>query len=115
MSRACVIGSCQLPAVSRNRCAVHAKPDEVQRHRFGASIYADKRWRGRHGLRAQVLREQPLCVLCLEQHVVTASTCVDHRIPHRGDARLAFDITNLRGPCATCHSRQTAEQTASRR
>lgn len=48
--RACRIGFCPHPAVSRSRCAVHAKPDEQQRHRFGISVYNDRRWRGKHGL-----------------------------------------------------------------
>jgi hypothetical protein len=67
--RACRIGFCPHPAVSRGRCAVHAKPDEQQRHRFGISVYNDRRWRGKHGLRNQVLHAQPLCVLCLERAV----------------------------------------------
>jgi hypothetical protein len=67
--RACRIGFCPHPAVSRSRCAVHAKPDEQQRHRFGISVYNDRRWRGKHGLRNQVLRAQPLCVLGLERAV----------------------------------------------
>jgi 5-methylcytosine-specific restriction protein A len=90
---------------------VHAPADEQQRHRYGARIYNDKRWRGRHGLRAQVLAQQPLCTICLEQHRVTLATVVDHRIPHRGDERLAFDIDNLRPLCAFHHGQITADAT----
>lgn len=112
LPRACRIGSCSQPAVSRGRCAQHAKPDEAHRHRFGAAIYADPRWRHpRHGLRAQVLRRDPLCVLCLKQGRATVSTVADHIRPHRGDERLAFDINNLRGICKPCHDRVTAGQT----
>jgi 5-methylcytosine-specific restriction endonuclease McrA len=105
------MGSCPHPAVSRGRCALHSPADEQQRHRFGPAIYNDKRWRGKWGLRARVLAEQPLCVLCLEQQRVSLATCVDHRQAHRGNERLAFDINNLRPLCASCHGRITADAT----
>lgn len=113
-SRPCRIGTCPNPATSRGRCVVHTKPDELQRHRFGPAIYNDRRWRGVHGLRAQILREQPLCVLCEAQGRVTLASVADHVIPHRGNAQLAFDRTNVRALCAPCHGRVTAEATLRR-
>jgi 5-methylcytosine-specific restriction enzyme A len=110
-ARACRFATCPHPAVSRGRCALHVKPDEQQRHRFGPAIYNDKRWRGRHGLRQQVLDAQPLCVRCLEQHRIRIAMVVDHIRAHRGDEALAFDINNLRPLCATCHGEITAAAT----
>ena len=110
-TRACRYTGCPRPAVSRGRCAQHAKPDEQHRHRFGAHIYADPRWRGPYGLRQQVLRAEPLCVLCLARGIYEPATCVDHVQPHRGDTRLAFDRSNLRSLCGRCHGQVTADAT----
>lgn len=110
-ARACRIGSCPHPAVSRGRCALHSRAHEVDQHRFGAAIYSDPRWK--HpvwGLRAQVLAEAPFCELCGR-----VADMVDHRVPHRGDERLAFDRANLRPLCNGCHGRVTAGQTRLRR
>jgi 5-methylcytosine-specific restriction protein A len=114
-ARACRFSGCPYPAISRGRCQLHSPADEQQRHRYGSAIYNDKRWRGRWGLRQQVLTRQPLCVLCLEQQRTSLATVVDHIRPHRGDERLAFDIANLRSLCASCHSRITAGQVQDRR
>ena len=104
--RACRIGNCPHPAVSRGRCALHSQADEQQRHRYGASVYNDKRWRGRWGLRQQVLHYKPFCELCGR-----LASVVDHIIPHRGDEQLAFNSANLRPLCSTCHGRVTAQAT----
>ena len=59
-------------------------------------------------LREQVLREEPLCKICLMQGAVTPATDVDHKIPKSmggTDAR-----TNLQSLCSTCHSRKTATE-----
>jgi 5-methylcytosine-specific restriction enzyme A len=109
--KACRFATCPHPAVSRGRCAQHAKADEQQRHRYGVAVYNDKRWRGRHGLRKQVLDAQPLCVRCLERHRVRIATVVDHIRPHRGHEPLAFDRTNLRPLCVDCHGEVTAAAT----
>ena len=58
-------------------------------------------------LRKQVLRMQPLCVLCLQRGLAVPSQHVDHITPLAdGGERWAF--SNLRGICASCHSRVTA-------
>jgi 5-methylcytosine-specific restriction enzyme A len=110
LARACRIGTCPHPASSRGRCAQHARPAEQARHRW-AHIYRDSRWSGSWGLREQVLTLNPLCALC-----GALATCVDHIRPHRGDERLAYDVTNLRSLCTACHGRVTrAAQPWSRR
>ena len=62
--------------------------------------YGTKRWQIR---RAQQLRDHPLCVLCLEQHRVTAATVADHITPHKGDYNL-FWHGELQSLCAMHHN-----------
>ena len=56
----------------------------TNRHAYDA-WYRSKRWRR---LREQVLREQPLCAMCLEREYVEPATVVDHDTPHKGDEAL---------------------------
>lgn len=46
----------------------------------------------------------PLCVMCLEERLISAATVVDHRVPHRGDQSLFWDESNWQSLCATHHS-----------
>jgi len=57
--------------------------------------------------RLAFLREHPLCVHCEAQGFVTAATDVDHRIPHRGDQALFWNVANWQPLCRPCHSRKT--------
>lgn len=107
-ARACRIGTCPQPAVSRCRCAVHAPADYTERNRFSA-IYADPRWRR---LSRQVRLEEPLCRHAKTDPLCTQVTEVaDHITPHRGDMRLAFARENLAGLCRACHGRKTQAET----
>jgi 5-methylcytosine-specific restriction protein A len=55
------------------------------------------------------LAENPLCAECMRQGRVSAATCVDHIIPHRGNMELFWDRDNWQGLCATpCHAAKTA-------
>jgi len=61
--------------------------------------------------REQYLKEHPLCVMdCEAEGRVTASTTVDHIIPHKGDQELFWDPDNHHAGCKTCHDRKTATQ-----
>ena len=56
------------------------------------------------------LAEHPLCQCpdCDEGNVrITVATVVDHHIPHRGDGRLFWDVTNWRAMAKPCHDRKT--------
>jgi 5-methylcytosine-specific restriction protein A len=55
--------------------------------------------------RAAFLREHPLCVMCEKQGKVTAATVVDHRIPHKGDQTLFWDLSNHQALCKPHHDR----------
>lgn len=63
-------------------------------------VYSSAAWRK---LRALHLSRHPLCALCQAVGRVTQATVVDHIVPHRGDARLALDQTNLQSLCKACH------------
>ena len=65
----------------------------------------DARWRT---AREAYLANHPLCVQCMREKRITAATCVDHIIPHRGDKRLFWDIGNWQSLCASCHGKKTA-------
>lgn len=64
------------------------------------NIYGSKRWRK---LRAQILRENPMCV-CPEcgGKRLPANT-VDHKEPHRGNMVLFWDRRNLQALNKHCH------------
>ena len=62
--------------------------------------------------REQFLRENPLCVVCTAQGVVTVATVVDHITPHRGDQSLFWRRSNWQSLCSTHHSRDKQREEA---
>ena len=72
-------------------------PERVEAMAF----YSSARWRR---LAAMVLRRQPICTDCQRE----PSTVVHHDKPRRDYPDLAYDIDNLIGLCASCHSRLEA-------
>jgi len=50
------------------------------------------------------LREHPLCYYCALLSRITASRCVDHATPHRGDMELFWRRSNWRSACIECNS-----------
>ncbi len=83
----------------------------IEAHRPNADIrkwYHLARWKHPiHGLRAIVLREEPLCRPCLTYGQVTASTDADHIVRHEGRPALFWARANLQGLCHACHARKT--------
>jgi len=65
-----------------------------------AKIYGRAIWQK---LRAEQLRQEPLCRYCKQMGRVVAADTVDHITPHRGDEALAFDPDNLQSLCKPCH------------
>ena len=61
-------------------------------------------------LRARVLAEQPLCVLCLKRGILgVVATEMDHTRPVAfGGAR--WDRANVRGVCSPCHAAKSATE-----
>ena len=65
------------------------------------------RWRK---ARAAYLKHHPLCLACEADGRLTASTTVDHIIPHKGDRTLFWDKTNWQALCKPCHDSKTARE-----
>ena len=61
-------------------------------------------------IRRRVLADQPLCVECQKQGVVTAATDVDHIKPRHIRPDLATDFANLQALCHKCHSKKTRRE-----
>lgn len=57
-------------------------------------------------LRALVLAQSPLCVICVAEGRTRAASHVDHK---DGDSRNN-DLANLQGLCRPCHSAKTARE-----
>lgn len=55
-------------------------------------------------LRAQCLKRDPYCVMCLRAGRRTPSTTADHVRPHRGDRSLFLSLANLQGLCDAHHT-----------
>ena len=66
-------------------------------------IYDKQQWRR---LREQILRERPLCVMCLERGITKPAVDVDHIIPI-ADGGDPWALSNTRGLCHEDHSRVT--------
>lgn len=56
-------------------------------------------------IRAERLRNNPLCQYCAERGETVPATVVDHIKPHRGNRELAFDLWNTQSLCKDCHDR----------
>ena len=66
-------------------------------------IYDTTIWRR---FRAQQLRRDPLCAMCLSIGIVRAGVDVDHIVPIK-DGGEPFDFSNVRSLCHEDHSRVT--------
>ena len=61
-------------------------------------------------LRTAFLAKNPLCAECKRAGKVKPATDVDHIVPHHGDQKLFWDVSNLQALCKRCHSRKTAKE-----
>jgi 5-methylcytosine-specific restriction protein A len=64
-------------------------------------LYGSSRWRK---IAKMHLDSSPLCSPCLLSDKETPGTIVHHKIPHKGNASLFYDSSNLESVCASCHS-----------
>ena len=75
---------------------------------FSMRFYETKAWRK---LSSWHRRKFPLCGLCLEKNLIRKAQCTDHRhgITTNGvfDRVKAFDKSNLRSLCFSCHGKIT--------
>ena len=63
-------------------------------------LYKLARWKR---LRISHLMENPQCAFCHGRGKFSAAEVVDHKKPHKGDAKLFFDRNNLQSLCKPCH------------
>lgn len=73
-----------------------------------AHLYKTARWKAR---RADQLRRNPLCRMCLDSGMTRAATIADHKTPHRGDEALFFDGP-LQSLCKPHHDGSKQKQEA---
>lgn len=79
------------------------KPHEGYRH-HNTKFYQSTAWRE---LRAEKLRQNPICEQCLKIGLIIPAHVVDHIVPiNKGGA--ALDIDNLQSLCHPCHNRKSA-------
>ena len=69
--------------------------------------YDSARWKL---IRERVLYAFPFCVECAKDGRASMSTIVDHIVPHKGDVHIFWDLENLQGLCAHCHSVKTSKE-----
>lgn len=88
----------------RRNCEAHTSErrqvEDARRPNAAARLYGSK-WRAAREL---FLREHPLCCFCAERGITSASTVVDHKVPHQGDLKLFWSRRNWQALCTTCHS-----------
>lgn len=103
----CAVSGCPaLVAAGIPRCQDHQTGRERDREHVEARRgYRTARWRR---LIQQVRQEQPLCAECSAEGRVSAWDALDHIVPHRGNADLFWDRTNLQGLCTAHHNRKSA-------
>jgi len=102
--------------VPYGRCAQH---QPVGAHRYRPNARAQG-YSSRWDAHSRAFRQRyPLCGMrpggvlpvlsrCYDTGRTTRAQCVDHVVPHRGDARLMWDDGNLQSLCGACHLRKIA-------
>lgn len=74
------------------------------------AVVSSARWKA---VRAQVLRNEPLCRMCVAAGRTELATQVDHVVPVRVRPDLAYDQGNCQPLCGPCHGLKTAAERAS--
>lgn len=77
----------------------------VQRDPLTARIHGSARWQA---VRAQVLRDEPVCRACARLGLTEPATQVDHIVGVTVAPERAFDPTNLQPLCTACHAWKSA-------
>lgn len=110
----CKHAGCNARAVAHGKCEHHqlsttpstttrlrTKDNRPSAHKRGY----DGRWRQ---ARLAFLDDNPLCIVCQSQGLLTPATVIDHIIPHRGNQARFWDMTNWQALCKSCHDTKTA-------
>lgn len=86
-------------------CNLHKPKKEDNRPSSTARGY-NYRWQK---VRKMYLKENPLCVECLNLGIITPATIVDHIEPHKGDYDKFWDEDNMQSLCEKCHNIKTGK------
>lgn len=109
--RVCSYSGCKTLVVDNYRCKAHALIEEkADRQRRGSAN--DRGYTASWQKAAKAfLRNNPLCQ-CQDCQAglkrLTPATVVDHRIPHKGNRDLFWDVSNWQSMSKRCHDRKTA-------
>lgn len=104
-------GCAKRAAPGKQYCAEHFTATERKRHERlkddeCEAFYHTGTWKR---LRADVLREEPLCRECAKRGIVKAAQMVDHIVPIRqGGDKMSKG--NLQPLCRACHERKTIDE-----
>ena len=93
--------------VRRGRCEEHHVAERSHYDPSKHRLYGTAKWQR---LRAMQLSREPWCAACLEHSHYEAATDVDHVIPHAGDVKLFFNMSNLQSLCHACHTIKTNQE-----
>ena len=118
--RPCLHPGCR-ETVKGGYCAAHKRNEGRQRYQATRAFERERGSSSARGYDARwkfardaFLRRNPLCAACERKGRVTPATEVDHIEPHRGDALVFWDASNLQALCKPCHSRKTAREVNAR-
>jgi 5-methylcytosine-specific restriction endonuclease McrA len=92
-----------LAGILRSRRHADAEYNRARRDPAVAGIHGSVRWQA---VRAQVLRDEPVCRECARRGMTEPATQVDHVVPVAVAPELAFDPTNCQPVCTACHARK---------
>lgn len=85
-----------------------SEPGSVSRRKPWAHLYADPRWKKLR--RVALKRDGYVCqqtgVPLIGRHPAPDAPVVDHKIPHRGDPELFFDLDNLQSVSKEWHDKE---------
>jgi 5-methylcytosine-specific restriction protein A len=96
-----------LAGILRSRRHADAEYNRARRDPVVARIHGSARWQA---VRAQVLRDEPVCRECARLGLTEPATQVDHVLPLAVAPGLAFDRANLAPTCTPCHSRKSVAE-----
>jgi len=94
-----------MPVYPKTFNQLHPKPQREYRPCATERGY-DARWQR---ARLLFLRRNPLCVLHKMKGEIVPATVVDHKLPHKGDMRLFWDVGNWQALCRACHTDKTGQ------
>ena len=96
-----------LAGILRSRRHADREYNRARRDPVVARIHGSARWQA---VRAQVLREEPVCRACARLGLTEPATQVDHVVPLAVAPELAFVWANLAPTCSACHARKSAAE-----